>query len=186
MSDATSKEPSQAELDANAIPAILRRAPRFARVIGTGAVAGFVLGFVIALGLPGRGASYRILSALLIGLGLALVGALAAGAIATRSDGVDARSAHARGVKPETASLEAFLGTISDDAKATSPAATTPAAKKTTSKASAAKKSPAKTTAATKPAAKKPAAKKPAAKKPAAKKPAPTSSKATSSPDKDG
>lgn len=87
MSDALPEVPSQTELDANSIPAIIRRAPRFARIIGTGAAVGFAFGVVVALGLPGRGASYRAVVALLVGLGLAMVGALSAGAIATRSDG---------------------------------------------------------------------------------------------------
>lgn len=105
MSDATDDLPSQAQLDANSIPAdrhllvvyeprvvipanyrpAIRLAPRFARIIGTGAGVGFVFGVVIALGLPGHGASYRAAVALLVGLGLGMVGALTAGAIATRS-----------------------------------------------------------------------------------------------------
>jgi hypothetical protein len=92
VSDALPEVPSQAELDAHSIPAIIRRAPRFARIIGTGAGVGFVFGVLIALGLPGRGASYRAVVALLVGLGLAMVGALSAGAIATRSDGPDRRA----------------------------------------------------------------------------------------------
>ncbi len=89
MSDATDDLPSQAELDANSVPAMIRRAPRFARIIATGAGAGFVFGVIVALGLPGHGAEYRALVALLVGLGLAMIGALTAGAIATRADGRD-------------------------------------------------------------------------------------------------
>ncbi|HEX7589553.1 MAG TPA: hypothetical protein VF362_01080 [Demequinaceae bacterium] len=92
MSDATDDLPSQAELDANSLPAFLRRAPRLARIIAIGAGIGFVFGVVIALGLPGHGASYRAVVALLVGLGLAMVGALTAAAIATRPDGRDSRA----------------------------------------------------------------------------------------------
>ena len=92
MSDATDDLPSQAELDANSLPAYLRRAPRFARIIATGAGIGFAFGVALALGLPGHGAQYRAVVALLVGLGLAMVGAVAAAAIATRSDGRDPRA----------------------------------------------------------------------------------------------
>ena len=92
MSDATNDLPSQAELDANSLPAFVRRAPRFARIIATGAGVGFAFGVALALGLPGHGAQYRAVVALLVGLGLAMVGAVAAAAIATRSDGRDPRA----------------------------------------------------------------------------------------------
>ena len=92
MSDATDDLPSQAELDANSLPAFVRRAPRFARIIATGAGVGFLFGVALALGLPGHGAQYRAMVALLVGLGLAMVGGVAAAAIATRSDGRDPRA----------------------------------------------------------------------------------------------
>ena len=92
MSDAPHDNPSQAELDANSLPAIVRRAPRFARMIATGAGVGFAVGVVIALALPGHGAAYRGAVALLVGLGFGMIGALSAGAIATRVDGSDPRA----------------------------------------------------------------------------------------------
>ena len=92
MSDATDHLPSQDELDANSLPAFVRRAPRFARIIATGAGIGFACGVAVALGLPGHGAQYRAAVALLVGLGLAMVGALTAAVIATRSDGRDPRA----------------------------------------------------------------------------------------------
>jgi hypothetical protein len=92
VSDATDDLPSQAELDANSLPAFLRRAPRFARIIATGAGVGFAFGVIVALGLPGHGAQYRAVVALLVGLGLGMVGALTAAAIATRMDGRDPRA----------------------------------------------------------------------------------------------
>ena len=120
MSDALPEVPSQAELDANSIPAILRRAPRFARIIGTGAGVGFVFGVLVALGLPGRGASYRAVVALLVGLGLAMVGALSAGAIATRSDGFD-RRARAAAWKPLVNPDAPAVPPIAPDAGADAP-----------------------------------------------------------------
>lgn len=92
MSDATSNTPSQAELDARSLPAVVRRAPRFARMIVTGAGVGFAVGVVMALALPGHGAAYRAAVALLVGLGFGMIGALSAGAIATRVDGRDPRA----------------------------------------------------------------------------------------------
>lgn len=92
MSDAPDDLPSQAELDANSLPAFVRRAPRFARIIATGAGIGFAFGVALALGLPGHGAQYRAAVALLMGLGIGMVGAVAAAAIATRSDGRDPRA----------------------------------------------------------------------------------------------
>jgi hypothetical protein len=124
VSDALPEVPSQAELDANSIPAFLRRAPRFARIIGTGAAIGFVFGVLVALGLPGRGASYRAVVALLVGLGLAMVGALSAGAIATRSDGFDRR---ARGeawkplVNPDAPAAPPIASPVASDAGAGAP-----------------------------------------------------------------
>jgi hypothetical protein len=92
VSDATDDPPSQAELDANSLPAFVRRAPRFARIIATGGGIGFAFGVAVALGLPGHGAQYRVAVALLVGLGLAMVGALTAAVIATHSDGRDPRA----------------------------------------------------------------------------------------------
>jgi hypothetical protein len=92
VSDAPDDLSSQAELDANSLPAFLRREPRFARIITAGAGIGFAFGVALALGLPGHGASYRAVVALLVGLGLAMVGALTAAAIVTRSDGRDPRA----------------------------------------------------------------------------------------------
>ncbi len=99
MSDATDDLPSQAELDAKSFAAIVRRAPRFVRIIVTGAGVGFSAGVVIALALPGHGAAYRAAVALLVGLGFATIGALSTGAIATRADGRDPW-AHTRAWNP--------------------------------------------------------------------------------------
>ncbi len=143
MSDATSKEPSQAELDENSVPAFIRRSPRFARVIGTGALAGFALGFAIALGLPGHGASYRIASAVLIGLGIAMVGALAAGAIATRVDGPDPRQGGPTWEGKDKIDAE-FLERIEQDAKPSPPATKAPVKAAAVAKKAPAKKAPAK------------------------------------------
>jgi hypothetical protein len=92
VSDAPHDTPSQAELDAKAFPAFVRRAPRFARMIATGVGLGFAAGVVMALALPGHGAAYRGAVALLVGLGFGLIGGLSAGAIATLVDGQDPRA----------------------------------------------------------------------------------------------
>ncbi len=60
---------------------------------------GFTFGVLFALALPGHGADYRATVALLVGLGFAAIGALSAGAIATRADGRDPR-AHTQAWNP--------------------------------------------------------------------------------------
>ena len=94
MSPAGNDElPTPEELDGSAIPAYLRRAPRFGRIVLTGALFGFALGAGVALGLPGKGAAYVSTVVLFVGLGFALIGGLVAGAIATRIDGPDPQRA---------------------------------------------------------------------------------------------
>ncbi len=83
MSDATTPPPSGVDLDANSIPVIVRRAPRFARTIATGVLCGAALGVAIGLGLPGYGAMDRAAVTVLVALGFALIGGLVAGANAT-------------------------------------------------------------------------------------------------------
>lgn len=84
--------PTEEELAA-AIPAVVRRAPRFARMIATGAVPLFVVGFLLGALLPNAETTGRFLSGLLIGLGFGTIGAVVAGAIATRADAVASRRA---------------------------------------------------------------------------------------------
>ncbi len=76
--------PSPDDLDRVAVTAVVRRAPRLARVIVTGALVGVVFGAVIAAMLPGGGYLYRGTTGVLLGLSFAFLGALVAGAIATR------------------------------------------------------------------------------------------------------
>jgi len=87
VSDAKAKDaaPSPDDLRQNAIPAIVRRAPRFVRIIGIGAVTGVLLGVGVALLLPGRGAEHRTVVAVLVAFGFGIIGAMLAGAVATRS-----------------------------------------------------------------------------------------------------
>ncbi|MFW2512464.1 hypothetical protein ACNI3K_01665 [Demequina sp. SO4-13] len=91
MSDAPrppvpSDPPSEDELRRTAIPAHLRRAPRFARVVGTGVTAGFVIGALCGLLLPNSTGVGRGAVAVLVGLAFALIGGLATGLIAIGLD----------------------------------------------------------------------------------------------------
>lgn len=78
--------PLPEDLDAIALPATVRSAPRFGRFIGTGFWAGALLGVALGLFLPGKGADYRGVATLLTALGLALAGALVGGLAAAMVD----------------------------------------------------------------------------------------------------
>ena len=93
-----SGSPSAEELERMALPATLRRAPRLGRVLGTGIGVGALLGIVLGLSLPNSTGVGRGMVAILVGLGFALIGGLAAGAVATRLDGPD--PLHSRNAKP--------------------------------------------------------------------------------------
>ena len=86
MSDPTTPPPSRAELDANSVPAILRRSPVLVRAIATGALLGAVVGASIGAVLPGRGAPARAVVALVFALGVGLIGGLVGGAIGAGKD----------------------------------------------------------------------------------------------------
>lgn len=78
--------PSPEELEHIAVPASLRLAPRFRRLIGTGAGGGFALGFLIGLVLPNSTGAGRATIGLFVGLGFALIGATIAGLLAVWLD----------------------------------------------------------------------------------------------------
>ncbi|MDE0571941.1 hypothetical protein ON058_00750 [Demequina sp. B12] len=78
--------PLPKDVERDAVPAQFRLAPRFARVIGTGAVLGAVAGIVIAVVLPNSTGVGTFTVALLMGAGLALMGGLVAGVIAVGMD----------------------------------------------------------------------------------------------------
>lgn len=91
MSDAPRpQEPEPAysddELRRIALPAHVRRAPRFGRVIGTGVAVGFVAGALCGLLLPNSSGAGRGTAALFIGLGFALLGATVTALIAVGLD----------------------------------------------------------------------------------------------------
>lgn len=91
MSAATPPPPSQEELEANSLPVVIRRAPRFARIVMTGVGAGAVLGILLGLGLPGRDAVLRGTIVVLMVIAFATIGGLVAGSLATTIDGKDPR-----------------------------------------------------------------------------------------------
>lgn len=95
MSDADAPTPQQAELDANAVPAFIRRAPRFARMVLTGFGIAFAFGATIGLLLPGHQAGPRTAVAILMGMGIGIIGGVTAAAIATRFDDMSMAAARA-------------------------------------------------------------------------------------------
>ncbi|MDN4480327.1 hypothetical protein [Demequina muriae] len=78
--------PSEDELRRISMPARLRRAPRFGRVVGTGVTAGFVAGALCGLLLPNSTGVGRGMVAILVGLGFALIGGMVTGLIAIGLD----------------------------------------------------------------------------------------------------
>ncbi|MDX5449910.1 MAG: hypothetical protein LPK36_02660 [Actinomycetes bacterium] len=74
------------DLDRVAVPAHVRRSPRFGRFLGTGVGAGLVAAAVLAIALPNSTGVGRFLVFVLLALGLCLAGALVAGALATGLD----------------------------------------------------------------------------------------------------
>lgn len=78
--------PVPEDLDRLAIPAHVRRAPRFGTMIGTGVGIGIVVAMVLAIVLPNSSGTGRFLVFVLLALGLSGLGALVGGAIATSLD----------------------------------------------------------------------------------------------------
>ncbi len=87
--------PSEEELARIAFPATARRAPRFGRVIGTGAWLGIFIGAIAGFALPNSTGVGRGVVALLMALGLGALGALIAAVVAAGMDGRDPGSASA-------------------------------------------------------------------------------------------
>lgn len=88
--------PSEEELARIAVPATARRAPRFGRVIWTGAWLGILLGAIAGFALPNSTGVGRGVVALLAALGLGALGALIAAVIAAGMDGRDPGPASAQ------------------------------------------------------------------------------------------
>jgi hypothetical protein len=78
--------PSVEELERIAVPASIRRAPRFGRVVGTGAGGGFAVGFLCGMILPNSTGLGRATVGILVGLGIGLFAGLIAGLIAVGLD----------------------------------------------------------------------------------------------------
>ncbi len=74
------------DLDRVAVPAHVRRAPRFARFIGTGVGAAIIAAMVLSLVLPNSTGVGRFLVFLVLALGLSLIGAIVGGLLATSLD----------------------------------------------------------------------------------------------------
>ena len=68
------------------IPAHVRRAPWFGRMIGTGVGAGIIVAMVLAIALPNSTGTGRLLVFVVLALGLSLLGALIGGSIAIGAD----------------------------------------------------------------------------------------------------
>lgn len=79
-------DPVPEDLDRVAVPAHVRRSPRFARFIGTGVTAGLIAAAVLAIALPNSTGTGRFVVFVLLALGLGMVGALVMGAIAVGLD----------------------------------------------------------------------------------------------------
>ncbi|WP_084104631.1 hypothetical protein [Demequina sp. NBRC 110056] len=116
--DSTSA-PSAEELERTALPATLRRAPRFARVIGTGAVAGFVVGFLCGLLLPNSTGVGRGTVGLVVGFGFACFAGLIAALVAVWLD--RGSPAHLKEVKEREAAATAWASQDEEPTSASAP-----------------------------------------------------------------
>ncbi len=92
--DEAASEPTAEEL-ASAVPAVVRRAPRFARVMLTGAGTPAAVGFLIGALLPNSVATGRVVTGLLIALGFAIIGGTLTGLYVARADDVASKRADA-------------------------------------------------------------------------------------------
>lgn len=112
--------PSEEELARIAVPATARRAPRFGRVIGTGAWLGILIGAIAGFALPNSTGVGRGVVALLMALGLGALGALIAAVVASGMDGKDPGPASApAGTEPageDETQPSAPTDTAADDA----------------------------------------------------------------------
>ncbi|WP_062290890.1 hypothetical protein [Demequina phytophila] len=79
-------EPLPADLAGIAVPATVRRSPRFGSFIGTGVGGGILLAAILATFLPNSTGVGRFLVFLVLALGLCLLGAVVGGAVATSLD----------------------------------------------------------------------------------------------------
>lgn len=78
--------PVPEDLASVAVPAHVRRSPRFASFIGTGVGAGILLAAILAIVLPNSTGTGRFAVFLVLALGLCLAGAVIGGAVATSLD----------------------------------------------------------------------------------------------------
>jgi hypothetical protein len=91
VSDARTPDPAKAvpsaeELKRTAIPAAIRHAPRFGRMVGTGVWIGIGVAVVLGSVLPNSTGVGRFVVILLLSLGFVLIGGLIGGVIVTRLD----------------------------------------------------------------------------------------------------
>jgi len=114
--------PSVEELERISVPATVRRAPRFGRVMGTGVAVGLIAGLLCGLLLPNSTGVGRFTVGLIVGLGFALVTVTVAGLVAVGLDRGTPR--HVKAAKEREAASASALAAEPDapgdaDAEAT-------------------------------------------------------------------
>ncbi|WNM24766.1 hypothetical protein RN607_01310 [Demequina capsici] len=83
--DVPTDAPTTDEL-ADAVPAVVRHAPRFARILVTGAGTPAAVGFLLGALLPNAVISGRIVSGLLVALGFGVIGGVISGVFVATAD----------------------------------------------------------------------------------------------------
>jgi hypothetical protein len=92
--------PDPGELEAVATPATLRRAPRFGAFLRTGALAGAVVGLVLAIAFTGTEGEARTAAILLTTAGVAVLGTLVSAGLAVAADRRSRPAARRDGTRP--------------------------------------------------------------------------------------
>lgn len=126
--DAT-PEPTDEELAA-AVPAVVRRAPRFGRVMLTGAGTPAAVGFLLGSLLPNSVVAGRVVTGLIVALGFAIIGGTITGLYVARADAVASKRAdaeRARLLAEQAGAPNPFMPVETDAAPGTTDAPAAPA-----------------------------------------------------------